>query len=200
MQYLAAVSLLAVFIINIAVPPSFVIDILYLCSIVLVFKQNTKTILGFSIAAAVLIIINTIFFDVESRLSMSLWINRLISLFAIFITSYIAIHYRKQTEAGLLKEQQKHQQYIKALESMLFMMSHEVRKPVANILGLIEALCAHRAELSQEETQQLCTHLQSSSTELDTFIRALNTFMEQTEKSTANSDAPTDKIIRGREG
>ena len=63
MQYLAAASLLAVFVINIAVPPSFVIDILYLCSIVLVFKQNSKTILGFSIAAAVLILINTIFFE-----------------------------------------------------------------------------------------------------------------------------------------
>src|ERR1700733_15140233 len=93
MQYLAAASLLTVFIINIITPADFVIDILYLCSIVLVFKQNTKTILSFSVAASVLIIINALFFDLEIKRSMPLWINRLISLFAIFITSYIAIPY-----------------------------------------------------------------------------------------------------------
>jgi signal transduction histidine kinase len=178
MQYLAAVSLLAVFLINILTPPDFVIDILYVCSIVLVFRQNTKTILRFSIAACILIVINALFFDVVAGHHISLWINRLISLIAIGITSYIAIRYRRQTKVST----QKQQQYVIALEAMLFMISHEVRKPVANILGLVEAIHTNGAELSGADIQELSTYLRYSATELDTLITSLNTFMEQTQK------------------
>jgi signal transduction histidine kinase len=177
-QYLAAVSLLSVFLINILTPPDFVIDILYVCSIVLVFRQNTKTIWRFSVAACTLIVINALFFDVVIGHHMSLWVNRLISLVAIGITSYIAIHYRGQTKASTRKQQQ----YITALEAMLFMMSHQVRRPVANILGLVEDVHTNHTALSEADILELCTHLQTSATELDTFINALSAFMEQTEK------------------
>jgi hypothetical protein len=152
MQYLAAISLLAVFIVNISTPLVFNIDILYLCSIVLVFKQSTKTILCFSVAACALIIIHTLLFDASTKRSILLWTNRLISLFAIFITSYIAIHYRKQTQVGALKQQR----HVKVVETMLFMMSHQVRKPVANILGLIETADVNSGDLSTAETAELC--------------------------------------------
>jgi signal transduction histidine kinase len=178
MQYLASLILLTAFIIDIFTPPVFVIDMLYICSIVLVFKQNTKTILCFSTAACTLIVINALCVDIAIEHNMSLWINRLISLLAIGITSYIAVHYRKQTEAGTRKQQQ----YITALEAMLFMISHEVRKPVANILGLVEVMRANNAHLSEADIQELCTHFKTSGIELDTFIKALSTFMEQTEK------------------
>ena len=157
------------------------IDILYVCSIVLVFRQSTQTILVFSVAACVLIVINALFFDLDIKGSASIWTNRLISLVAIGITSFIAIHYRRQTQVSRRKEKQ----YVKALESMLFMMSHEVRKPVANILGLVEAMCGTGVELSPAEIQELSSHLRFSATELDTFIKALNTFMEQAEKDSA---------------
>jgi signal transduction histidine kinase len=175
---LAVASLLTVFLINIVTPPDFVIDILYLCSIVIVFKQNTQTIIGFSAAACVLIVINAIFFDTGFNLSVSLWINRGISLFAIIITSYIAIHYRKQTQAGMLREHR----YLKALEEMLFMTSHQVRKPVANILGLIETTNPGSADLSASDLKELFQHLQFSSNELDNFIKELNTLIEQAEE------------------
>ncbi len=177
-RYLAAAGLLAVFIINILTPPDFVIDILYLCSIVLVFKQDTRTILSFSMAACVLIAINALFFDTEIKRSMSLWINRGISVFAVAITSYIAIHYRKQTRAGIRREHQ----YLKALEAMLFMTSHQVRKPVANILGLIETMDKDCGHLSTDDIHELCLHLQSSANELDAFVKELNAFIEQTEE------------------
>jgi len=157
------------------------IDILYVCSIVLVFRQSTQTILVFSVAACVLIVINALFFDLDIKGSASIWTNRLISLVAIGITSFIAIHYRRQTQVSRRKEKQ----YVKALESMLFMMSHEVRKPVANIIGLAEALCSDSAKLSPAEMEELCDHLRFSATELDTFITSLNTFMERTGKESA---------------
>jgi signal transduction histidine kinase len=177
-QFLAAVGLLTVFIINILTPPAFLIDVLYLCSIVLVFKQNTQTIVIFSAAACVLIIINALFFDFAIKGDISQWINRGISLFAILITSYIAIHYRKQTQAAMLKEHQ----YLTALEEMLFMTSHQVRRPVANILGLIEAANTNGSNLSADDLKQLLRHLQFSADELDNFIKELNTFIEQTEE------------------
>jgi len=184
-QYVAAASLLAVFIINIMTPPAVIIDILYLSSIVLVYKQNSTTILCFSLAAAVLIIINALFFEREAIYSMSAWMNRGISLFAIGITSYTAIHYRKQTEDGIIKNRQ----YLKALEAMLFMTSHQVRKPVANILGLVETMQAS-GDLSAVELQQLCLHFQFSARELDAFIRVLNAFIERTEREHMKLPAP----------
>jgi len=177
-KYLAVVSLLTVFIINIFIPPDFIIDIFYLCSILIVFKQNTQTIIGFSVAACVLIAINAIFFDLGFKHSAFLWINRGISLFAISITSYMAVHYRKQTKANMLKEHQ----YLKALEEMLFMTSHQVRKPVANILGLIETTKMNRNNLSAGDVKELFQHLQFSSNELDNFLKELNAFIEQTEE------------------
>ena len=177
-RYLAAAGLVVVFIINIFTPPDFVIDMLYLCSIVLVFKQNTRTIIGFAMTACMLIVINALFFDIEIKRSMSLWINRAISVLAIVITSYIAVHYRKQTRTGMHKERQ----YRIALESMLFMTSHKVRKPVANILGLIDTMNNDCGRLSADDIRELCLHLHSSANELDVFVMELNAFIEQTEE------------------
>jgi len=107
-----------------------------------------------------------------------LWINRAISVLAIVITSYIAVHYRKQTRMGMHKERQ----YRIALESMLFMTSHQVRKPVANILGLIETTNKDCRHLSADDIEDLCLHLHSSASELDAFVKELNAFIEQTEE------------------
>jgi K+-sensing histidine kinase KdpD len=90
----------------------------------------------------------------------------------------MAIHYRKQTRASMLKEQQ----YLKALEEMLFITSHQVRKPVANILGLIETTRVDSADLSASALKELFQHLQFSSSELDNFIKELNTFIKHTEE------------------
>jgi signal transduction histidine kinase len=177
-RYLAATGLFAVFLINIVTPPDFVIDILYLCSIVLIFKQNTRTIIGFGLAACILIVVNALFFDTEVERSMSLWINRGISVFAIVITTYIAAHYRKQTQAGIRREHQ----YLRALEAMLFMTSHQVRKPVANILGLVETMNNDCDHLLANDIHEFCIHLKSSANELDAFVKELNAFIEQTEE------------------
>lgn len=177
-QSLAAGSLLVVFIIDTITPVEFVFDILYLCCILIVFKQNTKTIICFSTAASILILINLLLIDQISQLSLSAWTNRGISLLAIFITSYIAIHYRKTSQGGKLKEQQ----YLKALEEMLFITSHQVRKPVANILGLIEIIDTDHADLSAEDLKERCQYLKASAHELDNFIKELNTFIEQTQQ------------------
>ena len=177
-RYLAAASLLTVFIIDILTPVQFAVDILYLCCILIVFKQNTKTIISFRTAACLLIIIDVLFFQFKLKPGSSLLFNRLISIFAIVITSYIALHYRKLNQTGMLKERH----YLKALEEMLFMVSHKVRKPVANILGLIDTINSDIVNLPASDLKIRCQYLCSSAHELDDIINELNTFIEQTEE------------------
>ena len=176
-SYLAAASLIAVFVIDMLTPVYLAVDILYLCCILILFRQNTLTIISFSIAACLLILLNAI---LESRRSMELTVlfNRLISVGAMFIISYIAIHYRQASKRGTRKEQR----YLRALEEMLFITSHQVRKPVANILGIVDMINSDHEHLSPKELKERCNLLYHSATELDDFIRNLNNTLREAEK------------------
>jgi signal transduction histidine kinase len=89
----------------------------------------------------------------------------------------MSVNYRRLNEARMMKEQQ----YVNDLKEMLFITSHQVRKPLANILGLIEM---DTAGLSPEALKQRAQHLHASADELDGFVKQLNAFIEQTEKDT----------------
>jgi hypothetical protein len=175
--YIAAVSLLAVFIIDIITPTEFIADILYLCCIALVFKENARTIIIFSAIACLLIITDLLVCDINLKLSLFHWINRGMSIVAILITSYIAILYRNSSQAAILKERQ----YLKALEAMLFITSHQVRKPVANIMGLVEVINNDSIILTESDLKNSCRHLLCSASELDSVIKELSLYIEQTE-------------------
>lgn len=122
-------------------------------------------------AACLLVLINLLFFDLHLKPSPSIWANRA-------ITAYIAVHYQKLSRSGVLKKKE----YLRALEEMLFMTSHEVRKPVANLLGLLDIITNESAGLSVEKLRLRCGLLSTSADELDVFVRKLNTFIEHTEK------------------
>jgi signal transduction histidine kinase len=62
-----------------------------------------------------------------------------------------------------------------------FTIAHEVRGPLARILGLIEL--AKIRELSEEDKKQIMVRLEDASNELDDIIRAVNRKLE-----TAKSD------------
>lgn len=179
-QCLAVASLLFVFVVDLFTPPEFTFDILYSCCILFVFKQSTKIIIAFSAAAAMLILIDMLFFDHTLKLSLFVWVNRVISIFTIVITAYIAIHYRKLKQTGLLKEEQ----HLLALREMLFINSHKIRKPAANILGLVNNINIDSANLSGARLKKQFEYLKSSANELDKFIKELNAFIEQTEQET----------------
>jgi signal transduction histidine kinase len=177
-RYIAGASLFAVFVIDIITPPAFVVDILYICCILLVYKQNSKTILSFSIAAISLIFIDGLFFNHRGTPILSEWVNRGISVFAILIISYIATLYGKLNQATRLKEKQ----YLEDLKEMLFITSHKVRKPVANIIGLIESLNDANTDFSAEDLKTRYVYLQFSANELDVFLKELNLFIERAEQ------------------
>ena len=175
---LAATSLLIVFILDIITPVAFVVDILYSCCILLMFRENTRTIICFSITACLLIFAEVLFSNLKLIPDFSFWINRGMSILAIIITSYLAIRFRKSNQAGILKERQ----HLKALEEILFITSHRVRKPVANILGLIDLINQDNTILSADDVKKRCQYLCSSANEMDTIIKELNDFIEQTEQ------------------
>lgn len=174
MQCLAGTSLLMVFTIDILTPPQYVFDVLYLCCIVIVYKQSVKTIAGFSFLACLLIVISLVLSGFKHDLTLLLWVNRGISILAILIATYLAIHYRKLNQAVLLQMQR----HSEALEKMLFITSHEVRKPVANILGLIDDI---NSDVFTHDLDKQCRYLKVSATELDAFIKKLNAFIEHAE-------------------
>ena len=182
-RYLAAVSLLAVFILDIITPMAFVIDILYLCCILLMFRENTRTIVCFSITACLLILTDVLVFDLKLKPDFSFWINRGMSILAIIIASYLTIRFRRSNQERIAKERH----HLKALEEILFITSHRVRKPVANILGLIDLVNQDNGVLSADDLKKRCQYLSSSANEMDTIIKELNDFIEQTEQENPES-------------
>jgi hypothetical protein len=173
-HYIAAVSLLIVFLIDVLTPTEFIADILYLCCILIVFQENAGTIIRFGVIACLLIIIDVVFVDLKLKLSVAHYINRGMSIIVILVTAYMAMRYRKLSDAGIIKEQKN----LQAIEEILFITSHQVRKPVANILGLIDTINCEDTTISITALKEHCEYLSSSATELDNYIKQLNAFIE----------------------
>lgn len=66
----------------------------------------------------------------------------------------------------------KEQQYLASIEKMLFMVSHKIRKPVTNCIGLI-TLVEEEKTMSQDDLKVIINHFKSSAMELDMFTQEL---------------------------
>lgn len=86
----------------------------------------------------------------------------------LFILS-IDVTKRKQAEEATSK-------YLKGLEEMLFMTSHKVRQPVANIIGVSSLLDNNLT--TPDELGTIVDHMKQSALSLDIFIKELTTFIE----------------------
>ncbi len=91
-----------------------------------------------------------------------------------YLSLRIPIDDRKNAESEKRK-------YLTALEDMLYMTSHEVRKPLATCMGLMN-LVEGDAPLSQLELWDTIKHLKSSALDLDSFTKKLTMFMNETEQ------------------
>ncbi|OAQ41692.1 hypothetical protein A5893_00855 [Pedobacter psychrophilus] len=81
----------------------------------------------------------------------------------------------------LKKTEEYLKQYINGLEEMMFITSHKVRQPVANILG-ISTLLDSGTNYSHEELKKIVNYLKHSAITLDNFTRELSTFMISLER------------------
>jgi signal transduction histidine kinase len=75
-----------------------------------------------------------------------------------------------------LKRAEEYQnEYIKGIEKMIFMTSHKVRQPIANILGLSELLDLSKD--SKIDIKQILDHIKTSAQALDELTKELNTYI-----------------------
>lgn len=76
-------------------------------------------------------------------------------------------------------------EYVKGLEEMMYMASHRVRQPVANILGITDIISDYINSPRQLKT--LVNHLKDSATSLDVFIKELTAFIYDLEQKGKNN-------------
>jgi PAS domain S-box-containing protein len=78
------------------------------------------------------------------------------------------------------KAEEEKKEHIQSLEEMLFMTSHKVRQPIANILGLANQMedCID----SKEELKEMIGYMKESVLSLDLFTRELTTLIYETKK------------------
>lgn len=67
--------------------------------------------------------------------------------------------------------------YIRGLEQLMFLTSHRVRQPVANIMGIANVL--RTTESSPEEIKKIVGYMQHSAVSLDEFTKELTEYIEQ---------------------
>lgn len=100
------------------------------------------------------------------------YVNRCITLGIIWIIAILAIRHRTLVEQINSEREAK----IKELEEMLFITSHEVRRPIASCLGLMDIIESGKP-LSHDELRKIIEHLKSSASELDVFTKKLTKFI-----------------------
>lgn len=79
------------------------------------------------------------------------------------------------------KEEKEHEAHVSAMESMLFKVSHEVRQPVAQILGLSEIL--EKNTVSDQEMKMMLNSIRTAALALDAHTRELALFMNRIKDS-----------------
>lgn len=167
----ATIFLLIVFLIDFFTPLGMAIGVLYLFSFLLVCSQNKKTIITFAIITSILTITKLlVFLNLETNYIV--YVNRCITLGIIWIIAILTIRHRTLVEQINLEREAK----IKELEEMLFITSHEVRRPIASCLGLMDIVESGKS-LSQDELWKIIKHLKSSALELDGFTKKLTKFI-----------------------
>jgi signal transduction histidine kinase len=81
---------------------------------------------------------------------------------------------------AIIKAEKHLKEYIRGLEEMMFITSHKVRQPVANILGLSSIL--HQVIDTPDELTKLVGYLQASAITLDAFTKELTEFITKLDR------------------
>lgn len=91
-----------------------------------------------------------------------------------YFSMRLVIDHKKKVEEERIE-------HIKSLEKMIFMTSHQVRQPIANLLGLANQL--EDSTNSKDEITKIIDCIKESVTSLDKFTKELTTFIHEVNKS-----------------
>jgi PAS domain S-box-containing protein len=84
-----------------------------------------------------------------------------------------------------LHAEKEKKEYIKALEEMLYMTSHQLRQPITNIEGLLSLV--QNSTSSLEDFDKIISFIQQSITDLDAFTTDLTVFIHDLKKKAKES-------------
>lgn len=93
------------------------------------------------------------------------------------ITGYFSIRIPIDDKKKIEEERQ---EYVKSLETMLFMISHRIRQPIAQILGLTNIF--DDIIIQDKDQKELISYLKQSALTLDTYTKELSSFIHNLEK------------------
>lgn len=160
--WLPVFLLVIVLVIDYFTPLYVAVGILYSSIILVSLSASKKRILLLAVLASFFIVINFIYFSSrETHMNWIFPVNRMTSLIGLWITTIIAINYKKVV-GKMLKERA---DYSAMLEEIIFTNSHKIRKPLANIVKLVDLM--EDKQISVEDIKEMLPMLERSAAELD---------------------------------
>jgi len=76
------------------------------------------------------------------------------------------------------EQEEERSRYLKSLENMLFMVSHELRQPITKCMGLLNILEESKPD-DIDEYNEMVRHLMQSANELDNYSRKMNDYLQE---------------------
>ncbi|MDI6048040.1 hypothetical protein [Flavobacterium yafengii] len=168
---LAILTILILSIIDFCTPLGTAIGALYLIPMTMVIDQKKSTLYVFSFISTILILFKFFYFQ-NSNTHISIYSDRLISMIALWVVTFILIAHKTQrnkTEKLILEHN-------KSITEMLFKINHKIRHSVSQILGLTYTLLKLPID-SKDEIKELLNHIHNTTQELDLQTKELIEFM-----------------------
>ncbi|MDH5399851.1 MAG: ATP-binding protein [Cyclobacteriaceae bacterium] len=169
-RLLAAIILLIIFLLDVWAPLGVAVGVLYVSSIFLVAKEDKITILAFAGFASVLTVLLPLFTLTDETTWMA-FVNRGISLLAIWIAGLIAIRLRVREEKSKYIEQIEAKN--RELEQFAYVASHDLREPLQNISGLVGILEQKYKDQFDASGMQLINYLSVATNRMIQLVKGL---------------------------
>lgn len=168
-QVISLLVSMGIFGLDVATNSHAAIGVLYIVSMIILINQSERTIYLFAIVSSTMLVLDAIFFG-RFHTPGAILLDKTISFIALWIVTVGMLRYKA---LNAIKEQQKIQ-HAKAIEELLFMTSHNVRKPICTIQGLAQIM---DGAVSKEEAEHIVRYIRISADELDQCTEDLTNFI-----------------------
>ncbi|MFV8392028.1 hypothetical protein [Flavobacterium sp. LB2P6] len=170
---LASLIIVILSILDFYTPLGTAIGVLYLIPMTMIIDQKKSTLYFFSFISTTLILFKFFYFQNQNT-HISIYSDRIISVFALWIVTFILIKHKTQrnkTEKLIIEHNT-------SITGMLFKINHKIRHSVSQILGLTYTLLKLPID-SRDEMEELLNYIQDSTQKLDLQTKELIEFMIQ---------------------
>ncbi|HEY6162711.1 MAG TPA: hypothetical protein VI112_15890 [Bacteroidia bacterium] len=168
---LAIVSIFVIFIIDLAAPPDTSIGTLYIAGVLLSFNQSKRGVAGIACLATLAMVLDMLITVDLEQVDKVFMINKGISLSAIWVAALILMKYRQLYQYHLKEREER----VQIARQVLFFTSHEIRRPICTLSGLMNLM--YETKLEECEREIALVHLRDQVKELDECTRKLSDHM-----------------------